>query len=393
MRIDDLDQKLQALREAGERISANLLELELDSNRELLERTALDGRSAAVWAPASDALTELWRRQGLLDQLLERAAKLRGSRQADELRSLLEGPSIELARADVPIAERSLLGLSQAAQRCSASDLIASMSSSFDQVNSAVSAIGGAWHALIPKVEAARQGLAEAVTLADSLGEAGRRDLASVATELDGIAARVSTDPLSVEALDLDAVVRKVGAIRTDLDASAELRTLFEQRMSEARERVAQARAALRAAEAAREELLMKIAAPAAPPPLPAADGLEAELAEIAELSGHGLWRDARRSLDGWSTRTDTLLEDARRAAQASRAPIEERNQLRALLEAYQVKAGRLGLLEDPELDGIFTRGHEALYTAPTDLTLAKSLVQSYQRALSDSEHAPEVMG
>jgi hypothetical protein len=78
-------------------------------------------------------------------------------------------------------------------------------------------------------------------------------------------------------------------------------------------------------------------------------------------------------------------LEDALRTHLANRAPIEARDQFRALLEAYQVKAKRLGLLEDPRLADIFDRAHDALYTAPTDLALAARLVRSYQESLSGS--------
>ena len=54
---------------------------------------------------------------------------------------------------------------------------------------------------------------------------------------------------------------------------------------------------------------------------------------------GSGAWREARRRLDGWNERTSALLDEAERILRANRAPIESRNQFRALLDAYQVKA------------------------------------------------------
>jgi hypothetical protein len=86
--------------------------------------------------------------------------------------------------------------------------------------------------------------------------------------------------------------------------------------------------------------------------------------------------------LEDWTGGANARLDEAKRALRANRTPIEARNQLRALLEAYQVKAGRLGLIEDPRLERLFARAHEALYTAPTDLTLAAPLVREYQEAL-----------
>ncbi len=76
----------------------------------------------------------------------------------------------------------------------------------------------------------------------------------------------------------------------------------------------------------------------------------------------------------------------------ANRAPIDARNQLRALLDAYQVKASRLGVVEDPEIGRIFAQAHEALYTAPTDLALVAQLVRRYQQMLSAAEPVPEAL-
>jgi hypothetical protein len=112
---------------------------------------------------------------------------------------------------------------------------------------------------------------------------------------------------------------------------------------------------------------------------------LGAELDEIARLARTGAWRDARSRLDAWTSRTEALLLGARRAARASRAPLEARNQFRALLEAYQVKARRLGVVEDPELEQTFARAHEALYTAPTDLALVAQLIRRYQELIGSA--------
>jgi hypothetical protein len=390
MRLDDLDHELQLLHEAAERISANLVELEIDSSRQLLEASTLEGESAARWSAASDALTELWRRQGLLEGLLERADKLRGSRRADELRSLLDGHSIELTSATVPLAERDLLGSPQVAERCSPRELLSTMSSSFDEVKTVVAQIGGAWETLVPKLDAARRLLQEANRLAEELGESGSHELESASQALSALSDSVTSDPLSVAADDVDGLARGLRAIRDDLEGSAALKRGFEARILDARQLLERLRAAVQEGRAAHDELIVKISVPSAPPAPQANDELDTELTEIAELSHQGAWREARRSLADWTARTEALLDAARRALEASRAPIEARNQLRALLEAYQVKAKRLGVLEDPELAEIIGRAQQVLYTAPTDLSVAAQLVRSYQQALSHSRSTPE---
>jgi hypothetical protein len=155
--------------------------------------------------------------------------------------------------------------------------------------------------------------------------------------------------------------------------------------MLEARELLDRLSTIAREAQAAHEEAVRKIAEPLAPPVHPVPDEVEAELAHIADLARERAWREARRALEDWTGRTRTLIDDALRMRQANRAPLEARDQFRALLEAYQVKAKRLGLLEDPRLADIFDRAQSALYTAPTDLAVAARLVRSYQESLSGS--------
>jgi cellobiose-specific phosphotransferase system component IIA len=390
MSLGDPGRKLRELHDSAERISANLVELEIDSSRQLLEASTLAGESAAQWAAASEALTELWRRRGLLDDLLERADKVRISRRADELRTLLEGSSIELARADVPLAERRLLGSLEVAERCSVDELLGDMSAAFDQVKTVVSRIGTAWETVTPKLDTARRLLAECGGLSEALGEPGRREFDVALRKLEAMDASVATDPLSIEASDVDGLVRELGLLRDELEDNAALKRGFETRILDARELLQRMRATVAEALAAREELLVKISAPAASAVPDEYEEAESELNEIRELAHRGAWQEARRALEGWTTRTEELLRDAQRARDASRAPIEARNQLRALLEAYQVKAKRLGRVEDRELAQLFDHAQDTLYNAPTDLGLAAQLVRSYQQALADSAGTPK---
>ena len=46
----ETDEKLKTLRDAVERIGQNLVDLEVDSSRKLLEATKLSGESASRWA-------------------------------------------------------------------------------------------------------------------------------------------------------------------------------------------------------------------------------------------------------------------------------------------------------------------------------------------------------
>jgi hypothetical protein len=383
MKHGDCDSELDRLRAASERVAANLVELEIDSSRQLLEASTLSGESAKQWSAASTALTDLWQWRGQLEGLLTRAQELRRGRRADELHALLNGPSIELTRSQVPLAERDLLRSPERAVRCTPDELLARMSRAFDEVKTVVARFGEAWETLTPLVTEARTALDRARTLAATVGESGRPDLELAAQRALAIGERLSTDPVSVSAGEVDRLIESLQAIQRDLDATAALRRDLDFRLADARTRLTRLGAVLEECRVAHQELLVKIAAPSAPAP-PADDkDLAGELEQIASLAGAGAWREAGRRLDAVTERLTTDLDACESALRANRAPLEARNQLRALLEAYQVKAGRLGAIEDPAVEPIFAQAHDALYTAPTDLAAAAQLVRRYQERLN----------
>ena len=385
MKPSDTDRELDRLQQASERVGANLVELEIDSSRRLLETTPLTGKSAERWAAASAALTDLWQWHGLLKELIGRAEKLTGSRRADQLRALLQADSIELTTSDVPLAERDLLGTAQVTVRCSPDQLLERMSRAFDEVKTVVARFGEAWEMLSPRLAGASRAVEEAQELAVTLGERDRADLTEAARSAEVLRASLRADPLSVAPDEVDRVTRSLESIRRDLEATAALRREFDARVADARALLASLESAAGEGQAAHEEALMKISVPAGTSPFAPPRRLAAELDQIAALARAGAWRDARHRLDAWTSGTQALLEEARRTLRANRAPIEARNQFRALLEAYQVKAQRLGVVEDPELEQTFARAHEALYTAPTDLALVAQLVRRYQELISSA--------
>jgi hypothetical protein len=391
MKPDDLERELERLRDANERARTNLVELEIDSSRQLLEARPLTGESAARWAAASTTLTNLWEWRGLLEQFLERAEELRrGPRRTHELRSRIDGPSIELARSQIPLAERDLLGSSEVMVSCTPDQLLDRMSAAFDEVKTVVAEFGRAWDTLTPRLTAARPVLDEARRLAASVDESGRSDLAEAADRMARLTATLSSDPLSVAPGEVDGLIDSLEAIRRDLEATGALRRDLDARLTQSHAVLAELRSAVEEGQAAHEELLVKIAVPPAAAAPDLGTDMDGELDQIAAQARSGAWRDARRRLDQWTADVHERLDEAHRIARANRAPIEARNQLRALLEAYQVKASRLGAIEDPQLEQVFVQAQEALYTAPTDLAVAAQLVRRYQEILNGPRPAEE---
>ncbi len=393
MNHNDLDRELTHLQEASQRIAANLVELEIDSSRQLLEASALTGASAARWAGASAALTDLWAWRALLDALLERAEKLRHrSRRADELRTLLNGRSIELTRSPVPLAERDLLGSAEVSTECTPGELIARMSSAFDEAKNAVAEFAAAWNTLTPRITSAHAVLEQSRALAAQLGESERSDLTEAANRIQSLRTACAADPLSVKPGQVDRLTTDLEAIRRELEESTKLRGALDARLADARARLANLTTVIQEARAAHEELTVKVAVPTAPPPAELADGPGTELDRIERVARSGAWGEAHRRLEQWTHNTTALLEEAQRILRANRAPLEARSQLRGLLEAYRVKAARLHTIEDPELERIYAEARDALYTAPTDLARVAQLVRRYQEILSAAPPAREAL-
>ena len=385
MRHSSPSARLEELHLLAERVSANLVDLELDPDRQLVDASALTGLSAERWAAAGAAVTELWRRRGLLQALLERADQLSAPRRADELRALLEGPSIELADGDVPIAQRQLLGAVRSEERCTPARLLSEMSAAFNEVKAAITAIAGAWERLLPQLEAVRVLLAETVGLAAELGERRPPELERATRTLQRLGDTITADPLAADPAEIEALRNAIQSLRDELAATIALKHSFEGRMLAARQLIGRLQTAGAESREAREEVLLKIAAPVAPAPAAGNDErLEAELTAIAQQATGGDWRGARQALDALTAHTQSLVEEAQRSRDASRAPIEARNQFRGLLEAYRIKAVRLGRAEDPRLTRIFAQAERVLYTAPTDLAVAAQLVRGCQQALSE---------
>jgi hypothetical protein len=385
--IEQIDSTLTRLRDAAEAIRGNLVDVELDDVRQLLDSSALAGESAVRWREASASIAQLWRWHGLLQQLLERAGQLRGTRarppakRLEELSDLLQGASIEPCSEPPPLLQRDLLA---GVERVTADELLERCSATFDQVKAVLVAVGRAWNEFEPRLRAARATLEDTVELACSLGEGSPSELDRARARLDELAQKLSKDPLSVSEGDLAEAERSLHAVGADLEGLERVRQEMATRLSDARRLLEELRDAAREGSQIHRQVLAKIVAPAVPDPLRLDGALESELDDVANIARHGAWREARTLLEQWGTRARSLLEQAQSIAHENGAPIRARNELRGLLDAYQAKAARFGLIEDSRLSGTFEQARDALYSAPTDLAAAGDLVDRYRQTLGE---------
>lgn len=398
MDLATVDDTLNRLRATVGAMSTNLVDLENDAGRERLDHAPLTGTTVQRWTEASAALAILWQWFSQLNDIVEKATELRGTKSRvdsetlTKLGWLVTGPSIELSKSDVPLAQRGLFGPTETTIRCSPPELLARMQAAFDEAVAVIGACTQKWGVLDAKLQPLEVQLADAVRLTTELGEQHHPELDQVQAQLDGLRQAVGCDPLAASDDCLDGVALTLGSVTDDLGHLAQLKGGLGVRLVEARSSMGELRAIASAAASAREEAVAKIAHPTVIDPRPRADDIEHQLAGIEAMAARGDWRAAAGALVQWTTRYRDARAEADRALATNRAPLAARNELRGRLDAYQAKAYRLGRLEDPAVAALHARALAVLFTAPTDLDQADQLVRQYQQILtgpSSREVAP----
>ncbi len=389
MQLPAIDSNLARLRETVAAMSTNLVDLEGDASRTRLEQAPLTGMTAQRWAVARRDLAGLWQWFSQLNEVLDQATTLRGTRarldpeQLTKLDWLVNGPSIELSKTDVPLSQRGLFGPAETTIRCSPPELLDRMRAAFDQVVAVIGACSMQWRAVEDRLNPLDDRLAEAQHLAEALGESPRPDLERARAELARVRQTAMCDPLAASSGSVDALAATLASVADELRRSVQLRDHLGARVDEARALMGRLRETTAAAAAAGAEARAKIAHPAVVDPRPVADNMEEELGRATSMSAQGDWRAAGNLLVHWTTRCRDALADAEGALAANRAPLAVRDELRGRLDAYRAKAYRLGRLEEPAVAALYARAQRLLYTAPTDLAQAEQLVGQYQHALT----------
>jgi hypothetical protein len=384
-----IDQSLARLRSMIATMSTNLVDLETDTARARLDQAPLTGATAQRWSSAQGSLGALWQWFAQLSDVAEQATKLRGTRprvdgeQLAQLDRLVNGPSIELSTAGIPLSQRGLFGAAEATSRCTPVQLLEQMQAAFQQVMAVIDVCNEKWHSIEPGLIPLEQQLEEAQQLAAALGESDRVELVRVRTEMEGLRQAVQCDPLAVPDDAGAALATSLAAVLADLRHLAQLRDGLAVQLTTARQLLTELQETTDAARAARGEAMEKIAGPAVVDPPPIGRELAATLAHATDASERGDWRAAANLLAQWTIRAHDAIAAAGRALATNLAPLATRNELRGRLDAYRAKAYRLGLLEDARVAGLYARAQDALFTAPTDLDEAEQLVGRYQQALT----------
>jgi hypothetical protein len=392
-------EQLTNLERASAAITANLLALENDPNRQMLEIAPLRGRSAEKWGEAKNAIVELWQLSSAFRELLERARAVRGRapviapKRERELAELLRGESAVVPAARLPLAERELVMSARSASRCTPDALLERMRDAFDRIKGVVGAAAHAWDVIAPRLAAMRVTIDEAVAGAGPLDPEGAELVACLDGQLRELGQDVLEDPLAIHDTDVDRVRLCVEALCDELAHAARLRDGIDHEVRAAHGLIDELDTLGAAAQAAHDAVVAKVIAVPTPAPIAGRDERIDAWKRIERLIDGREWHRAGMEIERWRART---ADDARRLQsyiENCREPLDRRNQLRGRLDAYRAKAAHWALLEIDDVAAAFDRAHDALYTSPTDLQRAAALVEEYQVVLRDAALVRELDG
>ena len=373
-------------------IQANLLDLDGSFGKRMLAGAALTGESKQRWEAAAAGLAALWETFTAYAAVVDRAAELlagarrSSDRELAQITSLLTGTSVEVTRS-VPLVRRDLTETGHS--RLTLAAAVREMRRAFARVADVVAAAEGVWNATA-------DGLSEIGAELDDakkqLGDTGDDEvagaLAAAGDELGRLRDLLNADPLalwqggSVDTSRLDRLRKQAAAAAARAAEIGRVRADAQRRISAAAAAVSAAAASFADAVAARDRAAARISAAELPPPPAETVGLDVRLGALDKLKAAGRWARLAAELDTIEAEAATADQRYREAQRAAAALLGRRDELRGLLDAYQIKVARLGAAEDSELSKLYDEAHELLWTAPCDLAAAAAAVTRYQQAI-----------
>lgn len=396
MSREAIDYALKTLHEDRDRISAALLDLESHSGYQLLKGARLAGETRQRWDEAETRMTLLWRLFDAYQRVLDAAAGLRArhSKPAEatlrQLTDLLSGPSIDLPLDEIPLERRTLLG--PTSERFTLDDAVERMTTAYGEAIDLIASADAAWEVLLTPLDAAEEGWREAARLAQSLETGRDPELDRIGRELAAAGQVVRTDPLSLvsdgkaDASRLETIRRELAVVREALAEGARLREQYDERVGGIDKSLARIQELVAEARRAYDTVQIKIASPGVPEPHDPTPVLRERLAALGEARASGHWAELAPRITDLEETVAGALDQAGRSLELITGLMDRRNELRGRLDAYRVKAARLGFAEHDEVGRVYERARELLWTAPCDLRQATVVLAEYQRVIKSLE-------
>jgi hypothetical protein len=362
---DAIDQEIASRTKEVTAMSATLMELDNHPGLAHVRRYSPTGVTAQRWAVIEQSLAQLWEDLGRMTSILDtaRAVRERGWRLDDddraELTRLLRERPLEASRRSIPLAQRAITGSSEAVEYVGLADMADRMHAAYPAVIEFLDAVD-AIDSLIAK------GLAGEQKRLDEAGAAGPKEIA----ELLEISA---TDPLSLTPHEVE---RRITAIAE----LAALQANWPDELAAAARQLDELRDAARHAAQVRARAEQTVLSGPLPVHADAEPGLRAELRSLTTPDPAALLSLRRR--------IEAALRVVREDEQLAQGLLDRRGELKGRLAAYQAKAARLGLGEDPDLLAANRIAAGLVSRRPCDLRAVTRAVADYQQMLVEKRGA-----
>jgi hypothetical protein len=373
-------------------IQANLLDLDGSFGKRLLAGAKLTGETQQRWAATDAALAALWETFNAYTAVVDKAAELSAglgrapAAKIAEIASLLTGPSVRIARAPAPLGQRELT--TSPSLDVTLATAVAQMRGAYRDAAALCASAETVWNEVA-------DGLQRAGTTLDTAGRqaAGLADdqlagaLAAAQANLGQLRERLNTDPLTfwrggrTDTSAVDRLQEQVAAVAARVAELGRLRADAGQRIAAVQAALAGASAAWQDATTAQARAASRIAGLTAEQ-LPDPTALAGRLTTLDDLRAAGRWNRLAAELDAVQADITAATRRCRDAERAATAQLDQRDELRGLLDAYKAKAARLGAAEDPRLQALHEQASGLLWTAPCDLAAAGAAVSDYQHAV-----------
>lgn len=168
--------------------------------------TTLTGETASRVNPALAALTDLFNQMGLLQDILDRAFKIRKSvslfgnaEHLHKIVDLLTGQSIVLPPIQTPLAQRGLLSAAEVSQSTTPPRLLNAMQKAFDDAKTAIIELDTIWTRVDTELASAQDKLISIKNQAKASGMDEYAELKAAADLLVKLQNQAKTDPYGAD--------------------------------------------------------------------------------------------------------------------------------------------------------------------------------------------------
>ncbi len=401
MSLQQLDQVLESWKTRLSHVAENLLALQADATYQSftgtggLEQVHLIGETAVRVESVTRTMHGLFVQFGLLQSRVDQAEALRkklpslvGSEaKMRELESLLLSTPVEIETAEVPLAERHLLGGAQVARRMLPEELLELMTRTFDEVRRAVAAVETAWTAF---AEGADQIGGELTRLRSQIAMPSRLlapALDNTEEQLRDACNAAPTDPLRA----LQTLRTRVEPALARANQQVALADSLAQQIRAARSRLETLKAQHGEVKHVLQQAGLKFTGQVSAAklmPEETLDALEQWLNRLDRKRDEGVGEALAIGLRNWCSAAERCMAEERSLRELCEAQLAARSELRGRLEALKAKAKSRGVDTSLPLSGLRKEAEVLLYAHPMDLGVAARAVSFYEQHLDRSSKA-----